>query len=257
MRSMVFAACAVVALAIAAPAVPAEPAGAKPPALLRPEDADSGPAGTAKITFEEYRDWRLAAMERRRSEIEVQLSAADLPPPRKARLEETRAYYKWLAGLSGRRARPAFSRALRPDRRQSRRRHRRRRAHRLARAATGLLRRRGQRRERASRRARQRRTGKKMRPLRPPPFPPPDRLAFARSVLLCCTMRSSGGRPPPCYPARFAPAQWDSPRWAGLATGRPRASFRRCCCRSAPISRERGKPGAEAARQRPRRPCRR
>jgi hypothetical protein len=39
-------------------------------------------------------------MERRRSEIDVQLSAADLPVARKARLEETRSYYNWLAGLS-------------------------------------------------------------------------------------------------------------------------------------------------------------
>jgi hypothetical protein len=97
---MVFAACVAVAAAIAAPAAPAEPAGGKPPSVAAAAQADGGPAGTAKITFEEYRDWRLAAMERRRSEIEVQLSAADLPSPRKARLEETRSYYNWLAGLS-------------------------------------------------------------------------------------------------------------------------------------------------------------
>jgi hypothetical protein len=94
MRSMAFTACAVVALSIASPAALAEPAGVAPV-----EDAASGPAGAAKITFEEYRNWRLAAMERRRSEIDVQLSAADLPAPRKARLEETRAYYKWLADM--------------------------------------------------------------------------------------------------------------------------------------------------------------
>jgi hypothetical protein len=95
MRSMVFAACAVASLSIAAPAAPAEPAGAAPV-----EDAGSGPASAAKVTFEEYRNWRLVAMERRRSEIDVQLSAADLPAVRKVRLEETRAYYNWLAGLS-------------------------------------------------------------------------------------------------------------------------------------------------------------
>ena len=38
-------------------------------------------------------------MERRLSEIDMQLGAPDLPAARKARLEETRAYYKWLAGL--------------------------------------------------------------------------------------------------------------------------------------------------------------
>jgi hypothetical protein len=107
---MVFAACAAaVGLSIATPAIPAEPAGAAPPkaapAKTPPpkaasaEDAGGSPAGAEKITFEEYRNWRLAAMERRRSEIEVQLSAADLPAARKARLEETRAYYKWLADM--------------------------------------------------------------------------------------------------------------------------------------------------------------
>jgi hypothetical protein len=97
---MVFAAFAAVGLSIATPAVPAEPAGAAPPKAAPAEDAGSGPAGAAKITFEEYRNWRLAAMERRRSEIEVQLSAADLPAARKVRLEETRSYYNWLSGLS-------------------------------------------------------------------------------------------------------------------------------------------------------------
>src|SRR5690242_10601923 len=96
MRSMVVAFCAVIALSIAAPAMAADPAdGAK--AASAP--AVREPADNAPITFEEYRDWRLAAMERRLSEIEVQLSAADLPAPCKARLEETRAYYKWLANL--------------------------------------------------------------------------------------------------------------------------------------------------------------
>src|SRR5690349_2185683 len=100
MRSTVLAACAVVALSIASPAMPAEPVVAAPSSAAPVEDAGSGgPAGTAKITFEEYRNWRLTAMERRRSEIDVQLSAADLPAARKARLEETRTYYKWLADM--------------------------------------------------------------------------------------------------------------------------------------------------------------
>jgi hypothetical protein len=94
MRSFILAACAVIA------AVLSPPAGAAPPGAASAEEAGSGPAGQATITFEEYRNWRLAAMERRRSEIEVQLSAADLPAARKARLEETRGYYNWLAGLS-------------------------------------------------------------------------------------------------------------------------------------------------------------
>lgn len=111
MRSLVFVACAVVALSIAGPVMSAEPAGkAKPasaPAAGGPADsapvgsasADSVPTANTPITFEEYRAWRLAAMERRLSEIDMQLAAADLPAPRKARLEETRAYYKWLANL--------------------------------------------------------------------------------------------------------------------------------------------------------------
>ena len=94
MRSFILAACAVIAVGLL------PPAGAAPPGAALAEEAGSGPAGETKITFEEYRNWRLAAMEWRRSEIEVQLSAADLPAARKARLEETRAYYTWLAGLS-------------------------------------------------------------------------------------------------------------------------------------------------------------
>ena len=95
MRSMVFPACVVaVGLSIALPAMAADPA---PPA--GEAKAENMPAGNAPITFEQYRAWRLAAMERRLSEIDMQLGAPDLPAARKARLEETRAYYKWLAGL--------------------------------------------------------------------------------------------------------------------------------------------------------------
>lgn len=58
------------------------------------------PASGDSITFEQYRDWRLNFAERRRSELAVQLSAAaDLPERQKTRLQETRAYYDWLAGL--------------------------------------------------------------------------------------------------------------------------------------------------------------
>jgi len=85
MNWVVFAAGAVIAASLSFGAAAAPPAAA----------ADSSEA----ITFEHYRNWRLAAMERRRSEIDVQLAVSDLPAPRKARLEETRAYYAWLAGL--------------------------------------------------------------------------------------------------------------------------------------------------------------
>src|SRR3954454_18984859 len=73
------------------PADPAPPAGEA--------KAENIPAGNAPITFEHYRAWRLGAMERRLSEIDMQLGAPDLSAVRKTRLEETRAYYKWLAGL--------------------------------------------------------------------------------------------------------------------------------------------------------------
>lgn len=57
-------------------------------------------ANDDKITFEQYRDWRNAFIERRRSELAMQLSAPGLAAARKARLEQVKAYYDWLAGLS-------------------------------------------------------------------------------------------------------------------------------------------------------------
>jgi hypothetical protein len=71
-----------------------------------PAGTDAAPAtagSTARtegpITFDQYRDWRLNFMERRRSELAVRLSASDLPERQKARLEQVKAYYDWLAGL--------------------------------------------------------------------------------------------------------------------------------------------------------------
>jgi len=51
------------------------------------------------ITFEQYRDWRLALIERRQGDLARQLDAGDLPAQRKARLEQVKSYYDWLAGL--------------------------------------------------------------------------------------------------------------------------------------------------------------
>ncbi len=51
------------------------------------------------ITFEQYRDWRLNFIERRQNELALQLAAADLPAEQKARLDQVKAYYDWLAGL--------------------------------------------------------------------------------------------------------------------------------------------------------------
>jgi len=61
----------------------------------------AAPAATTgdKITFEQYRDWRLAFIERRQGELARQLAAVDLPAQRKARLEQVKSYYDWLAGL--------------------------------------------------------------------------------------------------------------------------------------------------------------
>jgi hypothetical protein len=57
------------------------------------------PSGGDSITFEQYRDWRLEFSERRRSELAMQLSAADLQAERRSRLEQSKAYFDWLAGL--------------------------------------------------------------------------------------------------------------------------------------------------------------
>jgi len=61
----------------------------------------TAPAATAgdKITFEQYRDWRLAFIERRQGELSRQLEAGDLPAQQKARLEQVKAYYDWLGGM--------------------------------------------------------------------------------------------------------------------------------------------------------------
>ena len=66
------------------------------------------------ITFEQYRDWRLNQIERRQSELAVELAGTGLPTAQKARLEHTKAYYDWLAELPGadrdRRFRERFNR---------------------------------------------------------------------------------------------------------------------------------------------------
>jgi hypothetical protein len=71
----------------AQPAAPAETATALPAAN---ED---------KITFDQYREWWLRFIERRQTQLAAQLAAADLQPRQRARLEQTKAYYDWFAGL--------------------------------------------------------------------------------------------------------------------------------------------------------------
>jgi hypothetical protein len=85
MKWMLLAAAAVVAAGLWLPGQAAQPA---------PQAGADDP-----ISFEEYRDWRLRFIERRQAQLAAQLSAADLPARQRARLEQTKAYYDWLAGL--------------------------------------------------------------------------------------------------------------------------------------------------------------
>ena len=239
MRSMVFVGCAIVALGLsaAAYAAPAEPTSEA--------NAGGAPGGDAPITFEQYRAWRLAAMERRRSEIDMQLAAADLSPARKARLEETKSLLQVAGRYAGSGTRQAFPRAIRAHRYQSRRGHQCRRAHGLARAAARLLRWRGQRRiapagERAAA-GRKKGRGCSACCLRSATCPRRLQIGsrrpcvFARSVFACGNSESGPRAMLSC--AQFAPGSTGLPRWAGLAIGRRAASFRRCCCHAGPISR--------------------
>jgi hypothetical protein len=86
MRWTLLAASAAIAATLWLPGEAAQP-------MAAPAAADD------KITFEQYRDWRLAFIERRQGELARQLAPADLPAQRKARLEQVKAYYDWLAGL--------------------------------------------------------------------------------------------------------------------------------------------------------------
>ena len=86
MRWMLLAASAIVAASLWLPLEAAEPAAPS--------------AGEDAITFEQYRDWRMHFIERRQTQLAMQLSGANLPDRQKARLEQVKAYYDWLAGLS-------------------------------------------------------------------------------------------------------------------------------------------------------------
>src|SRR5437762_13198415 len=72
----------------AQPAAPAETA------------ASLSVTGEDKITFDQYREWRLRFIERRQTQLAAQLAAAELQPRQRARLDRTKAYYDWFAGLS-------------------------------------------------------------------------------------------------------------------------------------------------------------
>ena len=85
MRGLLLAASVIVAASLWLPGQAAEPA---------PQ-----PAGDESISFEQYRDWRLNFIERRQTQLAMQLSAADLPTRQKARLEQVKAYDDWMGGL--------------------------------------------------------------------------------------------------------------------------------------------------------------
>ena len=86
MRWTLLALSAAIAATVWLPAEAAQPAA--------PAAASGDP-----ITFEQYRDWRLAFIERRQSDLARQLAASDLPTQRKTRLEQVKAYFDWLAAL--------------------------------------------------------------------------------------------------------------------------------------------------------------
>ena len=88
MRWIVLAATTAIAATLWLPGEAAQPAAPAAPA-----------ASTEAISFEQYRDWRLNLIERRQSGVAVELAAADLPALQKSRLERSKAYYDWLAGL--------------------------------------------------------------------------------------------------------------------------------------------------------------
>jgi hypothetical protein len=93
MKWPIFAASALIAAGLglssqaAQPGAPAETSAALPA------------AGAERITFDEYRDWRLRFIEQRQTQLTAQLAAADLQPRQRARLEQSKAYYDWFAGL--------------------------------------------------------------------------------------------------------------------------------------------------------------
>src|SRR5579862_8480564 len=91
MRWTLFAASAAIAATLWLPGEAAQPAA--------PVAATATAAASDLITFEAYRDWRLAFIERRQAELARQLAAADLQGPQKARLLQVKAYYDWQAGL--------------------------------------------------------------------------------------------------------------------------------------------------------------
>jgi hypothetical protein len=97
MKWMLLAASAAVAAGLWLPGQAAQPTAQ--PAVPAEAQATAPAAADDPITFEQYREWRLRYIERRQTQLAVQLAAADLQPRQRARLEQVKAYYDWLAGL--------------------------------------------------------------------------------------------------------------------------------------------------------------
>jgi hypothetical protein len=91
MKWVVLAASTAITATLWLPGEAAQPAAPEAAAL-------SAPTGEA-ISFEQYRDWRLSFIERRQIELAVELAATDLPALQKTRLEHSKAYFDWFAGL--------------------------------------------------------------------------------------------------------------------------------------------------------------
>ena len=90
MRWMLLVAAAAIAATLWLPGEAAQPA----PVAATPA------ADETLITFEQYREWRNNFAERRRRALAAQLAAGDVPADRKARIEQVKAYYDHLSGLS-------------------------------------------------------------------------------------------------------------------------------------------------------------
>jgi hypothetical protein len=82
------------ALLLASLWLPSQAASPSDPAA--PRAAASG----EPITFEQYRDWRLHFIERRQAQLVQRLKVSDLSAAQKDRLEQQKAYYDGLAGMS-------------------------------------------------------------------------------------------------------------------------------------------------------------
>ena len=75
-------------------------AQAAPPGTPAETPAALPAAGEQAISFDQYRDWRVRFIEQRQTQLAAQLAAADLPTRQRARLDQTKSYYDWFAGLS-------------------------------------------------------------------------------------------------------------------------------------------------------------